>query len=75
MYGRGGGGGGYLACHKKLGVEVALEVRAALIGMPDEAEGLAGDMTALGISAPGHGLLGADRRENVRLNMEPTYMN
>ncbi len=32
-------------------------------------------MTALGISAPGHGLLGADRREVVRLNTELTYIN
>jgi hypothetical protein len=38
--------------------------------MPDEADGLAGDMTALGISAPGHGLLGADRWEDIRLNTE-----
>ena len=43
--------------------------------MPDEADGLAGDMTALGISAPGHGFLGADRREDVRLNTELTYIN
>ncbi len=49
--------------------------RTALIGMPDEADGLAGDMTALGISAPGHDFLGADRREDVRLNTELTYIN
>ncbi len=60
---------------RSLGSRSRWRSRAALIGMPEEADGLAGDMTTLGISAPGHCLLGADRREDVRRNTELTYIN
>ncbi len=84
VYGGGAGGMGGSASGEEVGTLLVIRSlgsrsrwrsRAALIGMPDEADGLAGDMTALGIIAPGQGLLGADRREIVRLNTELTYIN
>ncbi len=58
----GRGGEGYIAFHKKLGVERGPQGKASavLIEMLDAADGRAGDMTALGIGAvPGHSFLGA----------------